>query len=454
MNVTLNKIDSANAVVSVKVEKADYQERVEKALRSYRQKASIPGFRKGMTPAGIIKKMFGKSLLAEEINKLVGEGLFGYIRENNVNILGEPLPNETDQKPIDFDTQEEFEFLFDLGLAPEINLSLSKEDVVDYYQIEITNEMVKKQADAFAERTGKYEQAQSVEGKDMIKGKLVELDEAGNEKEDGIQAEASVMIPHYFKSEAEQAKFNGAALGSTVVFNPHAACAGNEYEIAHILKVDKEIAKEITSNFSITIEEITRHVPAALDQELFDSVFGKDNVKSADEFDAKIKEMIASQVKPESDYKFWLDLRPVLEGKVGELAFPEAFLKRFLLATGENKTQESVDAEYPEMVKELIWHLIKEKLAKDNAVKVEEADLIEVAKGATRAQFAGYGMMDVPADILENYAKNMLKDEKTRRGLIERAIEDKIRDCAKEQISLNEKVISQEDFYKLFEGQN
>ncbi len=454
MNVILNKIDSANAVVSVKVEKADYQERVEKALRNYRQKATIPGFRKGMTPTGIIKKMFGKTLLAEEVNKLVGEGLFGYIRENNVNILGEPLPNVTDQKSIDFETQEEFEFMFDLGLAPEINISLSKEDVADYYQIEITSDMVKKQADAMAERTGKYEQAQSVEGKDMVKGKLVELDEAGNEKEGGIQAEASVMIPHYFKSEEEQAKFNGAALGSTVVFNPNAACAGNEYEIAHILKIEKEEAKDITSNFSITIEEITRHVPAALDQELFDSVFGKDVVKSEEEFNAKITEMLAAQVKPESDYKFWLDLRPLLESKVGELTFPEAFLKRFLLSNGENKTQESVDAEYPDMVKELTWHLIKESLAKNNAVKVEEADLIEVAKSATRAQFAGYGMMDVPADILENYAKNMLKEEKSRRGLIERAIEDKVRDCVKEQISLNEKAISQEDFYKLFEGQN
>lgn len=454
MNVTLNKIDSANATIAVKVEKADYQERVEKALRTYRQKANIPGFRKGMAPVGMIKKMFGKSLLAEEINKLVGEGLFGYIRENNVNILGEPLPNETEQKQLDFDTQEDFEFIFDLGLAPEVNITLSKEDKVDYYQIEITNEMVQKQAEAFAERTGKYEQVEVAEGKDMIKGQLAELDEAGNVKEGGIQAEASVMIPFYFKNDDEKAKFEGAKLNSTVVFNPNTACAGNEFEMAHILKVEKEAAKEITSNFSFTIEEITRHVPAALDQELFDQIFGKDNVKSVEEFNAKVKEMLVAQVKPECDYKFLLDLRPVLEAKAGELAFPEAFLKRFLQHNNENKTAESIDAEYPEMVKELTWHLIKEKLAKDYSVKVEEADLLEVAKAATRAQFAGYGMMDVPADILENYAKNMIKDDKSRHGLIERAIEDKIRDAAKEQVSLNEKAISQEDFYKLFEGQN
>jgi len=453
MNVTLKNIDSANALASVKIEKADYQEKVEKSLKNIRLKANIPGFRKGMTPMGMIKKMYGKSVLAEEINKLVGEGLYGYIRESKVNILGEPLPNTTEQKEIDFDTQDEFEFLFDLGLVPEIKIGLSKEDVVNYYNVIVSQEMIDKQVAAYTERNGKYEQVEAIDGKDMVKGLLVELDENGNTKEEGLQVEAAVMIPAYFKNEEEKTKFTGATVGQSVVFNPNKACGGNDYEIAHILKVEKEIAAGIVSDFSLTIQEITRHIPGAIDQQLFDTVYGEGVVTSEGEFYAKIRESLAAQLQPESDYKFWIDARPVIEEKVGALQLPVEFLKRWLLASGENKTPESVEEEFPAMVTELTWHLIKEEIAKANDVKVEEADMLNVAKMATRAQFASYGMMDVPADILDKYAADMLKDEKARRNLIERAVEDKIRDAVKALISLNEIEISQEDFYKLFEEQ-
>lgn len=454
MNVTLKNIDGANALASVRIEKADYQEKVEKSLKNIRQKANIPGFRKGMTPMGMIKKMYGKSVLAEEINKLVGESLYGHIRENKVNILGEPLPNTTEQKEIDFDTQDEFEFLFDLGLVPEIKINLSKEDVVNFYNVTISQEMIDRQVSAYTERNGKYEQAESVEGKDMVKGLLVELDENGSAKEGGLQIEGAVMIPAYLKDETEKELFTGATKGSDVVFNPKKACGGNEYEIAHILKVQKEEAAAIESNFKLTIQEITRHIPAAIDQTLFDTVYGEGVVTSEADFYAKIRESIAAQLQPESDYKFWIDARPVIEEKVGALQLPNEFLKRWLLASGENKTPESVEEEFPAMVKELTWHLIKEEIAKANDVKVEEADMLNVAKMATRAQFAGYGMMDVPADILDKYAADMMKDEKARRNLVERAVEDKIRDAVKALVSLNEIEISQEDFYKLFQDQN
>lgn len=453
MNVTLNKIDNTNAVVSVKVQKEDFNEKVEKSLRNIRQKANIPGFRKGMVPMGLIKKMYEKSVLAEEINKTVGESLYGYIRENKINILGEPLPNETEQKTIDFDNDKEFEFLFDLGLAPEIDVKLTKKDSVDYYKVEVTEEMIQKQSAAFTDRAGKYEQVDVVEGKDMVKGKIVELDEAGAPKDGGIVAEDTMTIPSYFKSDDEKAKFMGAAKGATVVYNVSEACGGNEYEISHVLKIEKAEAKEVKSNFAFTINEITRHVPAELNQELFDMAFGAGNVTSEAEYFAKIRESIEAQLKPEADYRFWLDLRPVLEKKAGKIEYPEAFLKRWLLASGENRTAESVEAEFPAMISELTWHLIKEKFAKDFEIKVENADLLEVAKAATKAQFAQYGMMEVPADILENYSKDMLKDEKTQRNLVERAVEDKIREAVKEKITLKEKSISQEDFYKLFEQQ-
>lgn len=453
MIVTINNIDSANAILSVKIEKTDYQEKVEKSLRNFRQKANIPGFRKGMTPMGMIKKMYEKSVVAEEINKLVSEGLYGYIQENKVNILGEPLPNVTLQKPVDFEKDQEFEFLFDLGMAPTIKIALSKKDKADYYNVEVSEEMIQKQSKAFTDRAGKHIQVETIEAKDMIKGILVELDEAGVAKEEGISTPDSAMIPSYFKNETETEKFVGAAKGATVIFNPFDACGGNEFEMAHILKVDKAEAKDVKSNFSYTITEITRHITAELSQEVFDSAFGEGTVSTEAEYFAKIKESLQAQMKPESDYKFWLDIRPLLEAKAGEIAFPIDFLKRWLVASGENRTVESVEEELPAMIKELTWHLIKENLAKDNEVKVEQADLMEIAKATTRAQFASYGMMEVPADMLEKYSADMLKDEKSRRNLIERAVEDKVRDAVKAQISLNEKAISQEDFYKLFEAQ-
>ena len=451
MNVSLQNIDKVSGLLTVKLEKADYQEKVDKSLKTFRQKAQIPGFRKGMVPMSLVKKMYGKSVIAEEVNKLLSEKVYDYIKSNNVNMLGEPLPNEEKQQVIDFDTMEEFEFVFDIALAPEFKAEVSNTDKVDYYTIEVTDEMVENQVKAYTQRNGKYDQVSAYEDNDMLKGLIAELDENGNTKEGGIQVEGAVLMPSYMKNDEQKAIFANAKVNDVLVFNPNAAYDGHEAEIASLLKIEKEAAAEMKSNFSFQVEEITRFVPGDLNQELFDQVFGKDAVKTEEEFRAKVKEGIAAQFVADSDYKFLIDARKMLMEKVGKLEFPDALLKRIMLLNNKEKGEEFVAENYEKSVEELTWHLIKEQLVKDNEIKVEQEDVINMAKDATKAQFAQYGMMTVPEDILENYAQEMLKKKENVDGLVGRVVEAKLATALKAKVTLNNKTVSMEEFNKMFE---
>ena len=451
MNVSFQNIDKVSGLLTVKLEKADYQEKVDKSLKTFRQKAQIPGFRKGMVPMSLVKKMYGKSVIAEEVNKLLSEKVYDYIKSNNVNMLGEPLPNEEKQQVIDFDTMEEFEFVFDIALAPEFKAEVSNTVKVDYYTIEVTDEMVENQVKAYTQRNGKYDQVSAYEDNDMLKGLIAELDENGNTKEGGIQVEGAVLMPSYMKNEEQKAIFANAKVNDVLVFNPNAAYDGHDAEIASLLKIEKEAAAEMKSNFSFQVEEITRFVPGDLNQELFDQVFGKDAVKTEEEFRAKVKEGIAAQFVADSDYKFLIDARKMLMEKVGKLEFPDALLKRIMLLNNKEKGEEFVAENYEKSVEELTWHLIKEQLVKDNEIKVEQEDVINMAKDATKAQFAQYGMMTVPEDILENYAQEMLKKKENVDGLVGRVVEAKLATALKAKVTLNNKTVSMEEFNKMFE---
>ena len=434
MNVSFQNIDKVSGLLTVKLEKAQ-----------------IPGFRKGMVPMSLVKKMYGKSVIAEEVNKLLSEKVYDYIKSNNVNMLGEPLPNEEKQQVIDFDTMEEFEFVFDIALAPEFKAEVSNTDKVDYYTIEVTDEMVENQVKAYTQRNGKYDQVSAYEDNDMLKGLIAELDENGNTKEGGIQVEGAVLMPSYMKNDEQKAIFANAKVNDVLVFNPNAAYDGHDAEIASLLKIEKEAAAEMKSNFSFQVEEITRFVPGDLNQELFDQVFGKDAVKTEEEFRAKVKEGIAAQFVADSDYKFLIDARKMLMEKVGKLEFPDALLKRIMLLNNKEKGEEFVAENYEKSVEELTWHLIKEQLVKDNEIKVEQEDVINMAKDATKAQFAQYGMMTVPEDILENYAQEMLKKKENVDGLVGRVVEAKLATALKAKVTLNNKTVSMEEFNKMFE---
>lgn len=448
MNISLQNVDSVSAVLTVQIEKADYQEKVEKALKTLRQKVNMPGFRKGMVPAGLIKKQYGVSVLAEEIDKLLQEKVFEYIRENKVNMLGTPLPKENQ---VNFETEENFEFSFDIALAPEFNVELSANDSVDYYDINVTDEMVDQEVKMYTQRTAKYEKVEDYQDNDMLKGLLAELDENGNTKEGGVQVEGAVMMPVYMKNDEQKAIFNGAKTNTVLVFNPSVAFDNNEAELASLLKLKKEEVADHKGNFSFQIEEITRMIPGELTQELFDQVLGEDKAHNEEEFRAQIKETIAKQFEADSDYKFLIDVRTYLTNKIGKLEFPDALLKRIMLDNNKEKGEEFVAENYEKSLEELTWHLIKEKLVAANDIKVEQGDLTNMAKEATRAQFAQYGMINVPEELLENYSKEMLKKQESVEALLNRVVESKLSETLKAQVTLNHKAVSAEEFNQMFQ---
>ena len=448
MNVVRKDLDQNNATLTVCIENADYAEKVEKNLRNYRKKANIPGFRPGMVPMGLLKKMYGKTILAEEINKLVSDGLYDYIRENDLNILGEPMPNETEQKPFDFDTDESFEFVFDLGLAPEFEVELSKKDKVKLYNIAVSNEMIDNQLKSYTGRYGKYIQEDVVEEKDMIKGELLEMAN-GKVNESGLKVQDAALTASYMKDE-QKALFVGAKKGDIISFNP-AAAFENEAEISSLLKISKDEAKNISSDFQIKIDSITRYHESEINQELFDKVYGEGVVTTEAEFRAKIKENIQESLVADTDYKFGMDAKDMLVAKYNDLSFPDAFLKRWLLTSNENLTAETLEEDYSKMIEDLKWQLIKNKIQKANELKVEPADVEEYAKKVAKAQFAQYGMIGMDDEIIANYAKDMMKKEDTLKSMIDRVSEEKVFAAIKEAVKMDNKEVSIEEFNKMFE---
>ena len=449
MNVDKQVIDSVNAVVKIQLLKADYQEKVEKNLKNYRKKANVPGFRPGMVPAGLIQKMYGKSVLAEAVQDAVSEALYNYIRDNKLNILGEPLPSES-QAMVDFDTQEDFDFAFDIALSPELDFTLTKKDSIPYYTITVTEEMVAEQAKSMAARNGSYVKAEATEEADVIKGLLIEVQPDGTIGLEGISVEDAVLTPKYFKNDEEKAKLIGLGVGDTVVFNPAKAYDHTETELASLLKVPKEVAKTVSTDFTFEVKEITRYQEGEVNQVLFDQLYGEGNVTSEEAFKAKIREQLEAQFVPESDYRFMVDAEKALLKKAADVAFPVDFLKRWMLET-QKRTADSIDEEMPKMIEDLKWHLIKEKIVKDNNLTVSEEELLETAKKITRAQFAQYGMMNVPEDLLNGYAADMLKKEESKRNIIDQSMSAVVAGFLKGAVKIADKKISVEDFNKLFE---
>ena len=442
MNFTLKEQDATSARLVVTVQEADYAGLVEKTLKNIRQKANIPGFRPGMVPMGLIKKQYGTAVKAEEINKLLQTKIFEYIKENNIDILGEPLPDEAQQSTLDLAAGTDFDFEFRIALAPKFDATLTKEDKIAYYRIEPTDEMIDGQAKAYAQRCGEYKQVDSFEEGDMVKGTIAEIAEGG------IEVKDAVMMPSYMKNDEQKALFVGKKVGEVVTFNPNTAYDGNAAELASLLKIEKEKVAEVTGDFNFTISEITRFVASEMNQNVFDAAFGKDAVKSEEEFRARIKEDIAARFEVESDYKLLLDTRAYLMNRVAKLEFAEPILKELMLSNKADENATIDDETFRKSLDELTWHLIKEQLVKNAGIKIDDADILGAAKDATRAQFAQYGMGSVPEELLENYAKEMLKQDKTREMLINRAIDVKLIGVVKEAATLNEESVSVEDFNK------
>ena len=359
MQVNQSELKDLKAVVTLTIEPADYQEEVAKQLKEVRHKAQMPGFRPGMVPAGLVKKMYGKGILADVLNKLVGEHLQKHIEDNKIQILGDPLPSEESPK-IDLDNEDTFTFLFDIAVAPEFEAKLNGKNKLPEYTIEPTEEMINKQVEAYTNRFGEY---------------------IPEDKEKGTKAEVK---------------------------------------------------------------------PCAVDAELFAKVYGADAPKDEAGFRERIKEDIVRSLAEESRYRFGLDVKAAIMKKMEKIAFPEDFLKRWVLATNEKMTQEELDKDFDKMLDELKWHLAKDQLMKEYNINVEKEEVEAFAKRIAQMQFMQYGLMNVDDAMLSNYAQEMLKNENQLRGIVERVVEDKIFDAVKGIAKIEPKTVSQEEFEKLF----
>lgn len=449
MNVQFDKTSPVVGELTITFDKADYQDRVDKALKDYRRKASMPGFRPGQVPMSLLKKRFGDQITAEEVQKLLSEKLYGYIREEKIDMLGDPLASEK-QPEIDFNA-DQLTFMFDIALAPQMDAKLSDADKITWYNIKVDDEMIDRQVKAYAQRGGNYIKVNEWQEGDMTKGLIAELDEQGNTKEGGIQVEDAVILPGYFKDADEKKKFEGVQVNTVITFNPAKAYAESDIELSSLLKITKEEAANVRGDFSYQVNEITRYVPAELNQELFDSVLGKDAVKSEDEFRAAVKKQLENQFAIDSQYRFMVDVRKYLEDRIGQLEWPDALLKRIMRANNPDKEDDYVEKNYEGSIKELQWHLIKEQLADQTGIKVEQADVLESAKKQTRMQFAQYGMANVPDELVTNYANEMLKKREQVDGLVARCVEEKLGEALKSVVKLSKKSVTLEQFNKLYE---
>ena len=446
MNITLQTTDKLNGVVTAVVEPADYQENVKKAIKEFRKNADMPGFRKGMVPEGLIRKKYGTSILAEEMNKLLQSKLYEYIRENKINMLGELMPTEGNDK-IELVDGNTFTFTFDIAIAPEIKVELSAKDKLPYFQVEVEDKVVDAQVQMYRQRGGNYEKVDSYEDNDMVKGAVVEVDKKGNPVEGGVTAEGVVMLPKYFKNDKQKKLFEKAKTNDVITFNPAEAYDNSEAELASLLKIEKEQVAEHKGDFQFTISEITRYVPGPLNQELFDQVFPGGEVKSAEDFSAKIKSQLQEQYDKDADYRFLGDLRNYLFEKVGEVEFPDEKIKIIMKANAKN--EEEVEANYQKNIESLKWHLIKEQLVEQNQIKVEDTDVIDMAREVTKMQFAQYGLINIPEEYINNSVNEMLKKRETVDNLIDRSIEMKLAKALKEIVKLNVKKVSVEEFNKM-----
>ena len=451
MNISFENVSKVQGLLTVSLEKSDYQENLEKSMREYKKKINMPGFRPGMVPMSLIQRMYGKSIKAEEINRILQEKVSSYIRDNAIDMLGEPLPNNEKEAGQSMD-DDDFKFYFDIALAPQFDTSVSRSDSVPYYEIEVSDEMVESQVKSYAQRNGSYEKVDSFEENDMLKGRLVELDADGKALENGKVIEEATLIPGYLPNEDVKKLFKGAKVGTEVRFAPAKAYNGNAVQISSLLNCSKEEAGEVNSDFAFTVSDISRFVPGKLNQELFDQVFGKDAVKSEDEFRAKVRESMAASFVPDSDYRFLIDVREYMTKRIGRPEYAEDLLKRIMEANRSGKASDESEESFQKSLDELTWHLVKERMVKANSIKVEESDVLAQAREATRAQFAQYGMMNIPDELLDNYAKDMMKKRETVDNLVDRAVESKLVAALKGQFNLKKKKVSMAEFNKLFEA--
>lgn len=455
MQISFENPEKVGGVLTLTVEEGDYKADVEKKLKEYRRRANMPGFRPGQVPMGLIRRQMGNSVKVDIINELLGKEMQKYITDNKLAVLGQPIAHEGDE-PIDLEKDAPYVFRFDLAIEPEFELKLNKRDKVEYFDITVDDKLIDQQVEMFSRRFGKMDdkaESYDAEANDLLQGDLRQLDAEGNTIEGGLTLEAAKLMPSQIKVEAQRDLFKGAKLGDIITFNPRNAYPESDGEMATLLKVEKDQLADYTGDFSFQITQISHFVPAENNEELWKAVYGQDaDIKDEAAFRKTIAEGVRQQLVQDEDFKFMQDVRKHCEKKVGELTFANDILKRVMLQNNQDKGEKFVEENYDRSIKELTWHLIKNKLVEQTGVKVEEQDIREIARQSTRAQFAQYGMGNIPDELIEKYADEMLKKRENVEPLVEAAIDRKLAVALKEVVKLDTKEISLEDFNKMLEA--
>lgn len=448
MNITTENFGNVNAVIKVLIEKSDYEKTVEETLKDYRQKSAIPGFRPGKAPMGLIRKRFGKAVLAEEINKMLSQNLTRYLMEEKLQVLGEPLSSTEHQKSIDWDSDENFEFAFDVALAPKVEVALDENDKVNYYTIKVSDEMIDQQVEMIVSQLGQSTDADEVKEDTLVRGDFTELDEQSQEKENGIRAEGVLLSVDLVKDEDIKKQFIGKKKDDVITFDPVKAYQ-DRHEVGHLLKISHEQADDLNSSFNFTVKEITRFNKAELNEELYKKIYGDDTeVKSEEELRNKIREEIAVNLKQASDRRFATDVRNTLVDKLNP-ELPEEFLKRWLRESNQDVTEDQIEKDFGGFMTDLRWQLIKDSVRKENDLKVDESEAFDLAKQLARAQYSQYGIYDAPEEQLESFAKMILEKPEEKERLYNKLFEDKTVEIVKEKITVENKEVTREEFETL-----
>lgn len=447
MKVSFDCPDKINGLLTVTIEEDDYKNDVEKELKNYRKRANVPGFRPGMVPMGLIRRQFGNSVKMDVVNHKLSDEVNKYITDNKINMLGMPLGSDK-QEPVDLEKPAPYTFMFDIAVAPEFDIELSDKDTIDYYDITVDDKLVDQQVEGFASRFGNYQKADAYQEGDVLKGDLRELDADGNTKEGGLEVEGASIMPQYLKNDDQKKLFEGAKAGDIITINPYKAYDGGA-EVATLLRVERDKRDQYQGDFSYQITEVQHFEKHAVDQELFDQVFGKDEVKDEKAFREKIREGVKEQLAVDEDFRFLQDLRKYVVKKIGQLTYPDTLLKRVLKENNKDKDDAFIDKNYESSLEDLTWSLAKDKLGEKAGVKINDDDVKNVAREVARAQFAQYGMQNVGEEYVDNYANELLKQKGTANQFAERAIDEKLVAAVKPTVKLNHKEISLEDFNKM-----
>lgn len=448
MDISRTDTGVLNAVINVKIEKNDYAEKVEKATRDITKKASINGFRPGKVPAGLIKKMYGKSVLIEEVNKLLSEKLWNYITENKISILGEPLPTSNNLDKVDLDNDPIFDFSFEIGMSPEVNINFDSNDKINSYNIIIDEKAINEFKSYYCSNYGSFVEAEISEEKSMLTGRMIQINDDNSETENGIVNNESKFLISVIKDDEIKAKFINIKAGDSVNFDIQKAFPNND-ELASLLNIKKENLNLTNANFKFIVSEIKIFKNAEINQELWDKIYGKNIVTSDEQFVEKIKEEINARNEEESKYRLKTDIKNKLIEKA-TFELPNDFLKKWLKATNEKEiTDEILEKEYPAFEKDYRWQLVLNKYVKDNDLTVTDEEILEFGKKIAIAQFSQYGMNNVPEQYVNEMAEKVLKNAKDKARYKEVLLEEKVINIIKETLKTEPKDITKEEFVKL-----